>query len=215
VVLKFFRSVYIGDLFNIKFSMSTNVINYLIQFALQYCRNLIWIFHSVTQRKYVIVSICDWHWKCVACLITNIYSIVYDVVNTLSNTTDAISGTLDACLSGAPMWTHVFSGVRVGRYLVFCVVFCRLYFVTLSFFPFVLSVIRITASDYPFCFFKIFFLDALKVWRWKKIRNKQERQENKKLIDIFCHVCATFYLKLYIIIQMSSHSLTEMLYIIT
>ena len=52
-----------GDLFNIHFSMSTSFINYLIKFVLLYCRNWIWIFHSVTPKKYMLVSICDCHWK--------------------------------------------------------------------------------------------------------------------------------------------------------
>ena len=45
----------------------------------------------------------------------------------------------------------VFSGVRVARSLVFCVVFCRSLFVLLSFFPLliVLSLLlRLTGSDY-------------------------------------------------------------------
>ena len=50
--------------------------------------------------------------------------------------------------------------VRVVRSLVFCVVFCRSLFVLVSFFPLtiVLSVLRITNSDYTFDIFKLFVL---------------------------------------------------------
>jgi len=51
----------------------------------------------------------------------------------------------------------VLSGVRVARYLVFYVMFCRSLFVLLSCFllVIVLSVLRFTHSDYPFGFFKL------------------------------------------------------------
>jgi hypothetical protein len=45
----------------------------------------------------------------------------------------------------------VFSGVRVARSAFFCVVFCRLLFMTI-----VLSILRFTTSDYPFGIFKCF-----------------------------------------------------------
>jgi len=52
-----------------------------------------------------------------------------------SNTTDATNGAGTAYSSGAPHITSVFSGVRVARSLVFCVVvYCRSLFVLLSFF---------------------------------------------------------------------------------
>jgi hypothetical protein len=52
-----------------------------------------------------------------------------------------------------------FSGVRVARSLVFCVMFCRSLFVLLSFFFLVIVLcvlIRFTASDYPFSIYKLF-----------------------------------------------------------
>jgi len=51
----------------------------------------------------------------------------------------------------------VFSGVRVARSLVFCVVFCKSLFI-LFLLAIVLSVLitRITDSGYPFCIFKLF-----------------------------------------------------------
>ena len=50
-------------------------------------------------------------------------------------------------------WVHpVFSGVRVTRSLVFCVLFCRSFSV-LFLLAIVLSVLRLTDSDYPFGIF--------------------------------------------------------------
>jgi hypothetical protein len=54
-----------------------------------------------------------------------------------------------------------FSGVRVTRSLVFCVVFCRSLFVLCPFVPFPLAIVlsillRYTYSDYPFGIFKLF-----------------------------------------------------------
>ena len=63
---------------------------------------------------------------------------------------------VDRCLSlNLPehLRSHpVFSGVRVDRSLDFCVVFCRSVFV-LFLLAIVLSVLRFTDSDYPFCIF--------------------------------------------------------------
>ena len=65
--------------------------------------------------------------------------------------------------TGAHEFTPGFSGIRVARSLVFCVVICTSLFVLLSDFLFavVLCVpLRFTASDYPLyiCIFKLFFL---------------------------------------------------------
>jgi len=54
-----------------------------------------------------------------------------------------------------------FSGVRVARSLVVCVVFCRSLFVPLSCFHLTIVLyvfLRFTNSDYPFGIFKLFFL---------------------------------------------------------
>ena len=51
-----------------------------------------------------------------------------------SNTTDATSGAGTVHSSGAPNFTPGFSGVHVAHSLVFCVLFCRLLFIFLSFF---------------------------------------------------------------------------------
>ena len=55
--------------------------------------------------------------------------------------------------SRAPEFTPEFSGVRVARSLVFCVVFCRSLCVPLSFFLLVIALsvlLRFMDSDYPF-----------------------------------------------------------------
>jgi hypothetical protein len=80
-----------------------------------------------------------------------------------SNTTSVICGAGTAHSSGAHEFTPGFSGIRVARSLVFCVVICTSLFVLLSDFLFavVLCVpLRFTASDYPLyiCIFKLFFL---------------------------------------------------------
>ena len=73
-----------------------------------------------------------------------------------SNTTDATSGsgtaTFPKHLNSLPM----FSGVRVTRFLVLCVMLCRSLFV-LFLLAIVLSVLRFTDSDYPFGIFTPFF----------------------------------------------------------
>ena len=58
-------------------------------------------------------------------------------------------------LSSSP----VFNGVHVARYLVFCVVFNKLWFVLLYFF------FWLTGSDYPFGIFKL-FLDKIYIIRY-------------------------------------------------
>jgi uncharacterized membrane protein YbhN (UPF0104 family) len=72
------------------------------------------------------------------------------------NTTGATCGAGTAYPSGALESPHpVFSGVRVARSLVFCVLFCRSVFVIL-FLVIILSVLlRFTASDYLFGIFKL------------------------------------------------------------
>ena len=56
----------------------------------------------------------------------------------------------------------VLSGVRVVRYLVFCVVFCRSLFVLFRL-AIVLSVLRFTYSDYAFGIFKLFLFEYIKI----------------------------------------------------
>ena len=89
--------------------------------------------------------------------------LTYHRVCNKSNTTSVICGAGTAHSSGAHEFTPGFSGIRVARSLVFCVVICTSLFVLLSDFLFavVLCVpLRFTASDYPLyiCIFKLFFL---------------------------------------------------------
>jgi hypothetical protein len=76
-------------------------------------------------------------------------TVVSEVNCNKSNKTGTTCGTGTAYPSGA---SQMFSGVRVARSLVFCVMFCKSLFVILSFFllAIVLSVLhRFTAFDYP------------------------------------------------------------------
>jgi hypothetical protein len=62
--------------------------------------------------------------------------------------------TLPEHLSSPP----VFSGVRVARYLVFSVVFCRLLLVHFLLFIMTRILLLLTDSDYTFGIFKLFLL---------------------------------------------------------
>jgi hypothetical protein len=73
------------------------------------------------------------------------------------------SGAGSAYPSRAPAFTPGFSGVRVTRSLVLCVMFFRLLFVLFVLFllAIVLSVLlRYTYSDYPFGIFKIHLISS-------------------------------------------------------
>jgi hypothetical protein len=85
------------------------------------------------------------------------------------------------CLPFRCTWIHnrFLSVVRVARYLIFCVVFCISLFILLSLFLLViaLSVLRFTASGYPFEITIISFergceqnftvhITALKIYEW-------------------------------------------------
>jgi hypothetical protein len=71
----------------------------------------------------------------------------------------------------------VFSGVRVTRFLVLCVMFCRSFFVLLFFFllAIVLSVLRFTDSEYPFGLFKLFFININLIKRTSSDDNYRSR----------------------------------------
>ena len=56
--------------------------------------------------------------------------------------------------SSVPEFTLAISGVRVAPSLVFCVMFCKSLFVLLTI---ILSVLRLTTSDYPFWYLQTFF----------------------------------------------------------
>ena len=73
----------------------------------------------------------------------------YNRVCNQSNTTNAISGTVTAYSSRERESNPVFSGFRVVRPLVFCVMFCRSSFVLVFLLAIVLFVLLFTDSDYP------------------------------------------------------------------
>ena len=65
-------------------------------------------------------------------------------------------------LQEQPSSPLVFSGVRVSRSLIFCVVYCIVCPFVLFLLTIVSQVLRFTDSDYPFGIFKLFLL-----WCWK------------------------------------------------
>jgi hypothetical protein len=92
--------------------------------------------------------------------------------------------TLPSLLSSPPP-PPLFNGVRVARPLVFCVMFCRSLFVLFFIFlaTTVLSVLRFTASDYPFGIFKLFILSFFenRIFVHFKISNKSTMRRRKFL----------------------------------
>jgi hypothetical protein len=76
-----------------------------------------------------------------------IFCFLEELICNKSNTTGATCGAGTACPSGAHEFTPVFREIRVAWSLVSCVMFCRSLFVP---FLFVISVLRFTASAYPF-----------------------------------------------------------------
>ena len=82
-----------------------------------------------------------------------------------SNTTSATCGAETIYHSGEPEFNPDFSGVRVARSLVFCIMLCRSLFV-LFHLATALSVLRFTTSDYSSGIFKLFlsFLNFLSTY---------------------------------------------------
>jgi len=78
---------------------------------------------------------------------TEIYNLSRLITVRVCNKSNTTRGEGTAYPSGAPEFTIGFSGDRVARSLVFCVVFCRPLFFILSSFLWSLSV-EFTASDY-------------------------------------------------------------------
>jgi hypothetical protein len=78
----------------------------------------------------------------------------------------------------------VFSGIHIARSLVFCVVLCRRLFVqtkVLFLLAIMFSVLRLTASDYPFDINKLYWM-AMNIWVWieyiKQTKYKKQNPEN-------------------------------------
>jgi len=79
----------------------------------------------------------------------------------LRSTTGATGGAGTVYPSVAPKFTLVIKGVPIPQSLVFCVVFCRLLFCPFCLsFCWPLSVLRFTASDYPFGILRLFLLPS-------------------------------------------------------
>ena len=113
--------------------------------------------HWLTVTEYLCHK---WPWICSTCrkhfsVLSS--SMTYNQVCNWSNTTGATSGAATDCPTGAPGATPVYSGVRVTRSLVLCVLFCRSLFVLLySFF-------------WPLCFFFFSFFFGRCVFRLSSI----------------------------------------------
>ena len=76
-----------------------------------------------------------------------------------SNTTGVTCGAGSTNPSGTPVFTLGFSGIHIARSLVFYVVLCRRLFVqtnVLFLLAIMFSVLRFTASDYPFDINKLY-----------------------------------------------------------
>jgi hypothetical protein len=107
--------------------------------------------------------------------------------------------------SRAPEFITDFSGVRVARSLVFCVVLCILLLVLLLFFiclAIVLSVLlRVTDSDYPFVITKLFSF-TLFLFQWKQV-------VFVPIPDLFNELCEYVYFLLHrcIVLSLISWSL--------
>jgi len=86
----------------------------------------------------------------------------------------------------------VFSGVRLSRSLVFCVVFCRWLFVPLSCFPLIFSVLLVFSySDCTFGIFKLFLYTI-----YHKIYKKSQKMYTITLnVYIWPHLNFIWYLQ--------------------
>lgn len=109
-------------------------------------------FRSTHDEQTFIHSNFVWHGhlcRCSSSLTFWVHTIIYMGVTSGARTADP---------SGTPSESPVFSGIRVPRSLVSCVVFCRsLLVLFVIFFVIVLSVLlRSTDSDYPLGIFQLF-----------------------------------------------------------
>ena len=109
-----------------------------------------------------------------------------------SNTTDVACRAGTANTSWAPEFTPAFSGVRVGRPLVFCLGFCGSLFDLLSFFLFavVLSVLWFTAFDALWYLQEEFenTKGVIRICKSRKAENtmvKRKRTNNNLVLELF------------------------------
>jgi hypothetical protein len=95
---------------------------------------------TVATMTWITVTQCQCHkWSRTCSVCRNHKPILssfmtYHLVCTMSNTTDVTCGAGTSYTSGTPGLALGFNGIRVGRLLVFCVMYCRSLFVLLSFF---------------------------------------------------------------------------------
>jgi hypothetical protein len=95
---------------------------------------------TVATMTWITVTQCQCHkWSRTCSVCRNHKPILssfmtYHLVCKMSNTTDVTCGAGTSYTSGTPGLAPGFNGIRVGRLLVFCVMYCRSLFVLLSFF---------------------------------------------------------------------------------
>ena len=112
------------------------------------------------------------------------------------------------CSLEYPCLCTVFSGVRVARSLVFCVMFCRSLFV-LFHLAIVLSVFRFMASEYPFGTFKLSLSKFLFFKQLDFPFCHHDIQTNDKALlkasTQFCFVTLLNYLNYFFSVNVFSH----------
>jgi hypothetical protein len=86
-----------------------------------------------------------------------VVNVTYHRFSNKNNTMGGTSGAGTGYPIGSPEFIPLFNGVHITKSMVFCVVFCRSLCVLLSFAHCILVVLRLTASNYPFGIFKLFF----------------------------------------------------------
>ena len=122
-------------------TIKDKIFSYVILYTF-YCRKI-----RINTKKYGYI--------CNKQLIRLSYSQIFDMCNTTNTKMNDELHTIQKSMSS----TRVFCEVRVTQSLIYCVVFCRSLFVSLSVFilTIVLSVLRFTADDYPCGIFRLFF----------------------------------------------------------
>ena len=98
--------------------------------------------------------------------------------------------------------------VRVAQYLVFCVVICRLLFVFFApfFWPLlcISILLRITASDYYFCIFRVFVWLQLSTKTSKYHRQANRTHDNKTYAFLKRQTYTYNYIKCYLVAEWSN-----------
>jgi hypothetical protein len=120
-----------------------------------YCR------HNDLDNRYAVsvsqsrtCSVCRNHKPILSSFMT------YHLVCKMSNTTDVTCGAGTSYTSCAPGRAPGFNGIRVGRFLVFCVMYCRSMFVLLS--SFFWSLYCLSFSYLPLWYLPAFLIEPEK-----------------------------------------------------